>query len=93
MYTITDYTKEQAKKLGVEVKQSTKKNKKIDIYDERDGQYITSVGQLGYKDYPTYIKENGKEYADKRREQFYKRFGKKAEKPYTNAYYAAKLLW
>lgn len=93
MYIITDYTKEQAKKLGVEVKLSTKKNKKIDIYDKKDGQYITSVGQLGYKDYPTYIKENGKEYADKRREAFYKRFGKKAEKPYTNAYYSAKLLW
>ncbi len=93
MYTITDYTKEQAKKLGVEVKQSTKKNKKIDIYDKRDGQYITSVGQLGYMDYPTYLKQYGRQIADKRREAYYKRFGKKAEKPYTNAFYAAKLLW
>lgn len=93
MYTITDYTKEQAKKLGVEVKPSTKKHKKIDIFDSKDGQYITSVGQLGYKDYPTYIKEKGKDYADKRREQFYKRFGKRADKPYTNTYYSAKLLW
>ena len=93
MYTISDYTKDRADELGLVVKPSTKKNKKIDIYDKRDGQYITSVGQLGYSDYPTYIKEKGKDYADKRREAFYKRFGKKAEKPYTNAFYAAKLLW
>jgi hypothetical protein len=93
MYKITEYTKEQAEKLDVEVKPSERKNKKIDIYDKRDGQYITSVGQKGYKDYPTYLKEDGKEYADKRRELFYKRFGKRAEKPYTNAYYSAKLLW
>ncbi len=93
MYKITEYTKDRAIDLGVEVKPSTKKNKKIDIFDQRDGQYITSVGQLGYMDYPTYLKEYGQIVADKRREQFYKRFGKKAEKPYTNAFYAAKLLW
>lgn len=92
-YTITDYTKKQADKLGVIVKPSSKKNKKIDIFDKRDGQYITSIGQLGYKDYPTYLKEKGKEYADKRRARFYKRFGDKTEEKYTNTYYSAKLLW
>lgn len=93
MYKITEYTKDQADELGVVVKPSTKKNKKIDIYDKRDGQYITSVGQLGYMDYPTYLKQYGRQIADKRREAYYKRFGKKAEKPYTNAFYASKLLW
>ena len=93
MYKITEYTKDQADELGVVVKPSTKKNKKIDIFDKRDGQYITSVGQLGYMDYPTYLKQYGRQIADKRREAFYKRFGKKAEKPYTNAFYASKLLW
>ena len=93
MYKITEYTKDQADELGVVVKPSTKKNKKIDIFDKRDGQYITSVGQLGYMDYPTYLKQYGRQIADKRREAYYKRFGKKAEKPNTNAFYAAKLLW
>jgi hypothetical protein len=93
MYTITDYTKEKAHKLGLDVKPSTRKNKKIDIFDKRDGHYITSVGQIGYKDYPTYIIEKGQDYADKRRESFYKRFGKRAKIPYTNAYYSAQLLW
>ena len=31
MYFITDYTKKQAKKLGVTVKQSSNKDKKIDV--------------------------------------------------------------
>lgn len=91
MYTITEYTKEQADKLNVVVKPSTKKNKKIDVFDKRDGQYITSVGGSGYMDYPSYIIKNGKAYADKRRDAFYKRF--KNIKPYTNTYYVAKLLW
>lgn len=91
MYTITDYTKEQAEKINVTVKPSSKKNKKIDVYDKRDGQYITSVGGAGYMDYPTYIIKNGKEYADKRRAAFYKRFND--IKPYTNSYYVSKLLW
>ena len=93
MYKITEYTKDRAEDLGVEVKPSERKNKKIDIYDKRDGQYITSVGQLGYKDYPTYLKENGKEIADKRRELFHKRFGKRAQKQYTNSFYVYYLLW
>ena len=32
MYKISDYTKEQAKKIGVEVKSSSVKGKKIDVF-------------------------------------------------------------
>lgn len=32
MYNITDYTRKQSKKLGVTVKPSTNKTKKIDVY-------------------------------------------------------------
>lgn len=93
MYKITEYTKEQAKKLNVEVKPSKRKNKKIDVFDKKDGKYLASVGQLGYKDYGVYLKEKGKEYANERREMFYKRFGKNVDKPNTNTFYSAKLLW
>jgi hypothetical protein len=55
MYQITDYTYQQAKKLGVEVKPSTDKKKKIDVI--KNGNKIASVGAIGYNDYPTYIKE------------------------------------
>lgn len=91
MYKITDYTLKQAEKYKLDVKPSTKKNKKLDVYDKRDGQYITSVGAYGYKDYPTYMLEKGEAYAEKKRNAYYKRF--KDIKPYTNAYYASLLLW
>ncbi len=91
MYKITDYTFKKAKQLGVTVKSSKKKNKKLDVYE--DGKYITSIGQKGYKDYPTYIEEKGRDYANVRREQFYNRFGDKVNKPNSNAFYSAKLLW
>jgi hypothetical protein len=51
-----------------EKRQKARKNKKIDVY--KNGQLISSVGALGYSDYPTYIKENGKFYADKRRKLY-----------------------
>jgi len=64
-YKILPYTFKQAKAIGVEVKPSTKKNKKLDVY--KAGKLIGSVGAIGYKDYPTYLDEKGKEYADERR--------------------------
>ena len=36
MYRITDYTKQKAKELNVTVKQSTNKNKKIDVYKNNE---------------------------------------------------------
>lgn len=56
MYKISDYSKQQAKKLNVSIKPSTSKNKKIDVY--KNNVKIVSIGQKGYKDYPTYIKSN-----------------------------------
>ena len=46
-YTITAYTRRQAKKLGVKVKLSTRKGKKIDVFN-KDGKKLASVGALGY---------------------------------------------
>ena len=71
MYDILPYTKRQAKKFGYTVKPSTRAGKKIDVFD--DGKYLDSVGQLGAMDYPHYIKEKGKVYADKRRKLYYAR--------------------
>jgi beta-glucosidase len=34
MYEITNHSKTQAKKLGVEIKPSTNKNKKLDAYED-----------------------------------------------------------
>lgn len=39
MYKIKKYSKDQAEKLNVKIKPSTKANKKIDVYD-KDNKYI-----------------------------------------------------
>ena len=71
MYTITPYTYAKAKALKVTIKPSTKMHKKIDVF--RDGSLIASVGDTRYKDYPTYLRENGKEYATERRRLYHLR--------------------
>jgi hypothetical protein len=91
MYEITQYSKDQAKKLNVVIKASSRKNKKIDVY--KDGEYVTSIGDNRYKDFPTYKKEKGEEYANKRREAYKKRHEKDRHIKGTAGYYADKILW
>lgn len=90
-YTITNYTKQQAKKLGVVVKPSSVKGKKIDVF--KDGKKVASVGALGYSDYPTYMKTKGKAYADERRRLYKIRHSKDRNVKGSDGYYADKLLW
>jgi hypothetical protein len=68
-YKITRYTREQAKKLGVIVKPSKTKGKKIDVFNKKS-EKIASVGALGMMDYPNWIIEKGKAYADGRRKAY-----------------------
>jgi hypothetical protein len=91
-YTITSYTKAQAKKLGVVVKPSTVQGKKIDVFNKK-GEKLASVGALGYGDYPTFMAKKGKEYADIRRRMYKTRHEKDRHKRGTPGYYADKLLW
>ena len=91
MYHITDYTYKQAKKLGVEIKPSKNKKKKIDVL--KNGKKISSVGATGYKDYPTYINENGLAYANERRKLYKIRHSEDRLKTGNNGHYADKLLW
>lgn len=90
-YSITNYTKQQAKKLGVVVKPSLVKGKKIDVF--KGGAKIASVGAIGYSDYPTYIKTKGKAYADERRRLYKIRHSKDRNVKGSDGYYADKLLW
>lgn len=91
MYNITNYTYKRAKKLGVTVKNSTVKNKKIDVF--RKGKKIASVGALGYEDYPTFMKTHGKEYAKRKRRAYKTRHEKDRHRRGTPGYYADQLLW
>ena len=65
MYVITDYTREKARTLGVTVRKSSNPKKKIDVF--KDGKKVASVGGAGYKDYPTYLREDGVKVAEEKR--------------------------
>lgn len=91
MYTITKHTKDQAKKYNLEVKPSTRKNKKIDVY--KNGRYITSVGATGYSDYGTYINTHGINYAKERRRLYRIRHDSDRRVHNSDGWYASVLLW
>ena len=96
MYQITKYSFDRAKKLGVTIKPSTLKNKKIDVF--KDGKKVASVGGVKknkeyYLDYPTYIKTEGKEKADARRRLYKIRHNKTRKIVGSNSYFADQLLW
>jgi hypothetical protein len=60
MYPIKPYHVAQAKKLGLTIKPSSKKNYKLDVF--QDNKYLTSIGDRDYKD-----------YANERRRLYHKR--------------------
>ena len=91
MYEISNYTKAKAKELGVTVKNSTNSKKKIDVY--KNNNKVASVGAMGYNDYPTYIKQKGKQFADKKRRLYKIRHSKDRKVINTNGWYADQLLW
>lgn len=91
-YHITRYTYQQAKKLGVTVKPSTVKGKKIDVFN-KEGKKLASVGALGYADYPTFMATLGQEYADRRRKAYKMRHEKDRHVKGSAGYFADRLLW
>ena len=68
---------------------SVEKNKKIDVY--KGDKLIASIGAKPYKDYPTYMIEEGKEYADKRRKLYKQRH--KYDLNSKNGKWADRILW
>ena len=89
-YRIKPYSFRQAKKLGVSIKPSTVKGKKIDVF--KKGKKVASVGALGYNDYPTWMQKKGKKYADERRRLYKIRHAKDRNVRGTAGYYADKIL-
>ena len=84
MYRITDWSKNQAKKFGVELRLSSNPKKKIDVY--KANKKIASIGATGYGDYGTFLETKGKAYADERRRLY--RIRHKGENNYS-----LKILW
>jgi len=84
VYSITSYSRAQAKKLGVELKLSSNPKKKIDVF--KKGIKVASIGAIGYSDYAT--------SKDKERRRLY-RIRHKSENKVIGSpgYWTWKILW
>jgi hypothetical protein len=101
MYDITEYTRNRLKQLNkklntdkITIEQSKNKDKKIDVFI--NNKKVADIGAIDYKDYPTYTKEKGKDYADGRRKLYYRRHSKEddiKEGKITPSWWARWLLW
>ena len=90
-YNIKQYTIDQAKKYGYEVKVAQNKKKKIDVYE--DNVKVASLGNSKYKDFPTHIQEKGKTFANIRRALYHNRNKKNIEIKGSNGWLSSILLW
>lgn len=91
-YRIKPYSYAQAKKLGVTIKPSTVSGKKIDVFNSK-GEKLASIGAIGYKDYPTFMIEDGKEVAEQKRKLYKQRHAKDRVVRGSAGFYADKILW
>lgn len=76
--------KRKAQRIGVTVKASTVKHKKLDVF--KDGTKVASIGDIRYSDFL----QHGD---DERRRRYKKRHQKNRTKAGTAGYYADKILW
>jgi hypothetical protein len=88
-YKITDYSYKQAEKLGVQIKPSVQKSKKIDVF--KGNKKIASIGDIRFFDFPSYLETKGKQYAEQRRKLYKKRHKNDINKG--AGFYADKILW
>ena len=100
-YNITAYTYKQAKRIGVTVKPSNDKTKKIDVF-RKEGKgkgknktmkKIASVGAAGMNDFPTYIQKKGLAFAKTRRRLYRMRHERDRHIKGSRGWLADQLLW
>jgi len=84
MQTNLKKAKTNADKIGVTVKPSTVKNKKLDVF--KDGKKIASIGDIRYEDFLIHNDQ-------KRKDNYLKRHEKTRTKVGSPSYYAWKILW
>jgi hypothetical protein len=54
---------------------------------------LASIGAIGYGDYPTFMAQKGKEFADEKRRLYKLRHAKDRVVRGTAGFYADKILW
>jgi hypothetical protein len=89
MYLIQPYSYQQAERLGVLIKPSTNPLKKLDVFQK--GKKVASIGAMGFGDFPTFLKKDGKAFAEERRRLYHLRH--RADEKDTPSYFAKRLLW
>lgn len=84
MQTNLSKARAKAKKIGVSVRVSEQKGKKLDVY--KNGNKVASIGDLEYEDYNT--------HRDEERRRLYKlRHEKTRHIKGSASFYADKILW
>ncbi len=91
MYKIKKYSFDRARELGVTIKPSTRKLKKIDVF--KNDKKVASIGDTRYSDFPTFTIEKGKKYAEERRRLYRIRHTRNSKKVGSPGYYAFRILW
>ena len=91
-YIITNYSYVKAKQLNLIIKSSKNKDKKIDVYDINND-FLQSIGDIRYNDYPNYCIIYNKQYADERKRLYHIRHKKGINIVNSKQYLSANLLW
>lgn len=96
MYKIKSGQRDAARRLGVVIRPSTTKGKKIDVY--KHGFKVASIGAQGYEDYWGYVQLEKKGAvapgtAETRRQLYKIRHAGECTAVGTPGYYACKILW
>ena len=89
-YKIKPQQKKAAKELGVTIKSSTLKGKKIAVF--KNGEKVADIGALGYGDYWTYY-EKDIYFAASKRKAYQARHKGEQNKIGSPGYYAWYILW
>jgi hypothetical protein len=99
-YKITPYTYARAKHIGVTVKPSTDKTKKIDVFrvvgkgkNKTMKKKIASIGAAGMMDYPSYMQKKGIKFAKTRRRLYKMRHERDRHIKWSRGWLANTLLW
>ena len=91
-YKITDYSYKKAKGLNIIIKSSKNNDKKIDVYTINN-EFLHSIGDIRYNDYPNYCIIYNKQYADERRRLYHIRHKNGINIVNSKQYLSANLLW
>jgi hypothetical protein len=92
VYKIQPYSYRRAKEIGVTIAPSVRAGKKIDVFTE-SGDYITSVGDIMYGDFPTFRETVGEIFANERRRLYKIRHAKTRRIVESPSWYADQILW